>query len=101
MKIKKGDTILIMIGKDKGKQVKVSGVYPVENKIIAENINVKKKHQRPKKAGQKGSVINIPAPFDASNAMLVCPKCQIPTRVGYKITDKSKSRICKKCKAEI
>ncbi|KKP98729.1 MAG: 50S ribosomal protein L24 [Parcubacteria group bacterium GW2011_GWD2_38_12] len=101
MKIKKEDNILIMIGKDKGKQAKVSKVYPMKNMIVAEGINIKKKHQGPKKQGQKGSIIQFPAPFNASNAMLVCPKCSKPTRVGYKISEGGKARVCKKCKAEI
>lgn len=101
MKLKKGDNILIIAGKDKGKQVKITKVSSVGNKIAATGVNTKKKHQRPKKSGQKGTVIEFPAFFDVSNAMLVCPKCSLPTRVGYKISDSSKSRVCKKCKSEI
>ena len=101
MKLKKGDNILIIAGKDKGKQAKILKVLSAENRISAEGVNVRKKRQRPKKSGQKGTIVEFPAPFDASNAMIVCPKCSLPTRIGYKITDKSKSRICKKCKAEI
>lgn len=101
VKIKKGDNILILIGKDKGKQAKVSKVYPVEGKLLAEGINIKKRHQAPKRSGQKGSIVQVPAFFNVSKAMLVCPKCQKPTRVGYKLSDGGKSRICKKCEAEI
>lgn len=101
MKIKKGDNILMLKGKDKGKQAKVLKVLAAENKIVAENINTKKKHQGPKRHGQKGSIVEITAPFDVSKAMLVCPKCQKPTRVGYKVTKGDKVRICKKCEAEI
>lgn len=101
MKLKKGDNILIIAGKDKGKQVKITKVSSVDNKIAAAGANIRKKHQRPKKSGQKGTIIEFPAFFDASNAMLVCPKCSLPTRVGHKISDSSKSRVCKKCKAEI
>lgn len=101
MKLKKGDNILILKGKDKGKQAKVLKAFPDQNKIVAEGINTKKKHQGPKKQGQKGSVIEITAPFDVSKAMLVCPKCQKPTRVGYKMTKNDKARVCKKCNSEI
>lgn len=101
MKLKKGDNILIIAGKDKGKQAKIIKVLSDKNKIAAEGINIRKKHQRPRKSGQKGTIVETPAFFDASNAMAVCPKCSLPARVGYKVVNGGKSRICKKCKAEI
>lgn len=101
MKLKKGDNILIIAGKDKGKQAKIIKVLSDDNKIAAEGVNMRKRRQRPRKSGQKGTTVEFPASFNASNAMIVCPKCSLPTRVGYKVIDGSKSRICKKCKAEI
>ncbi|MDP2917987.1 MAG: 50S ribosomal protein L24 [bacterium] len=101
MKIRKGDTILIMSGKDRGKRGKVAKVFPEINKIIAENINLAKKHVRPKKQGQKGQVVAIAKPFDASKVKLVCPKCGQAARIGFKITESGKFRICKKCTHEI
>lgn len=101
MKIKKGDKILILVGKDKGKKAKVLDVFSKENKIVAEGINIKKRHESPKRQGQKGRIVEVPASFNVSKAMLVCPKCDKPTRVGYKVASGSKSRICKKCEAEI
>lgn len=104
MKIIKGDKIKIVSGKDKGKIASVVKVLSSVNKIVAEDVNMLKKHMRAKKEGQKGQVVRIAMPFNVSNAMLVCPKCGKITRVGRKIlgTGKGKSvRICKKCEAEI
>ena len=100
MKIKKNDTVLIISGKDKGKQGKVLDVFPKEERIVVEGINLKKKLQRPKKSGEKGQMVTLSGPLNISNAKLICPGCKKPTRVGYKITDKRKTRICKKCKQE-
>ncbi|KKR02915.1 MAG: 50S ribosomal protein L24 [Parcubacteria group bacterium GW2011_GWF2_39_13b] len=101
MKIKKNDTILIISGKDKGKKGKVLKVMPKESKIVVEGLNLIKKHQRPRKQGEKGQVIEIARPFNISNVKLVCPKCGQGTRVGYKIAEKEKFRMCKKCDSEI
>ena len=101
MKLKKGDSVLIIAGKDKGRTAKILKSLPKELKVLVEGINLKKKHVRPKKEGEKGQVVAIPAPMDVSNVKLVCPKCGKATRVGY-ITEKDvKSRICKKCKQAI
>jgi len=101
MKIKTNDNVKIVAGKDKGKEGKVIQVFAKEGKIVVEGMNIMKKHLRPKKHGEKGQVIELAAPFDASNAMLICEKCGKPTRVGYKVEEKSKNRICKKCKEVI
>ncbi|PJA86875.1 MAG: 50S ribosomal protein L24 [Candidatus Moranbacteria bacterium CG_4_9_14_3_um_filter_42_9] len=101
MKIKKGDQVKIIAGKDKGKTGKVLRVFAPEKKITVEGLNIAKKHTRPKREGEKGQRIEIPGKFDISNAALVCPKCGKPTRAGYKITDSGKLRICKKCQSEI
>ena len=68
---------------------------------MVEAVNLKKKHQRPKKSGEKGQIIIIPGPIDVSNAKLICPGCNKPTRVGYKVEQRRKVRICKKCKRDI
>ncbi len=101
MKIKKGDTVLILSGKDRGRTGKVGKVFPKRKKIIIDGINIVKKHVRPRKQNQKGEVVEVPAPFDMSNAKLICPKCNKPVRVGYKVVDDKKIRICKKCREEI
>jgi len=97
MRIKQGDTILITTGDDKGRTAKVLKVSPTERRIQAEGINIQKKHHRPRKEGEKGQVIEKPGFFSASNVKLVCPKCNKPTRIGYKRTGGKKIRICKKC----
>jgi len=100
MKIKKGDTVLIISGKDRGRKGKVLGSFPKENRILVEGINLRKKHQRPRRAGEKGQIITLPAPIDISNVKLICSKCGKPTRVGFKIVEGKKFRICKKCGQE-
>ena len=98
MKIKKGDTVLITAGKDKGRTGKIIKALPKEMKILVEGINLKKKHVRPKKEGEKGQVVDIPAVMDASNVKIICPKCGKATRIGYSANKEEKNRICKKCK---
>ena len=97
MKIKKGDMVKIMAGKDRGKTGKVAKVIPSEEKIIVEGMNIKKKNIRPKKQGQKGHIASISAPFYASNAMIICSSCGKTTRTGYKLEGEKKTRVCKKC----
>lgn len=101
MRIKKGDTVLVILGKDRGRTGKVNRVLPKEGKIVVEGINIVKKHVRPRKQRQKGEIVEIPALFDMSNVKLVCPKCNKPTRVSYKVIDNKKHRVCRKCKQEI
>jgi len=104
MKIKKNDSVKVIKGKDKGKKGKVLKVFPKEGKIIVEGINLLVKHVRPKKEREKGQRIQFPAAMDISKVMLVCPRCNKTTRVGYKVVPKTetkkrkKVRICKKCK---
>lgn len=105
-RIIKGDKILVISGKDRNKTGKVLRVLPSDRALLVEGVNMAKKHQRPKKQGQKGQIISLPRPIDESNAMLVCPKCQKATRVGMSLPQAGKNgakraRICKKCKAEI
>ena len=110
MKIKKGDKVKIIAGKDKGKTGKVLQVFTSRNKASIEGRNLLIKHMRPRKQGEKGQRIEFPAPMNLSDLMLVCSKCNKPTRVGYKTmeikqegkkTRKQKVRICRKCKKEI
>lgn len=101
MKIKKGDQVNVIAGKDKGKSGKIIRSFPSENKVMAEGINLIKKNMRPKKQGEKGQRVEIPGKLNISNLMLVCPKCGKATRIGSKLIDGKKVRICKKCSAEI
>lgn len=97
MKLKKGDNILVISGKDSGRGGKVIKTLPKKGKIIVEGLNIRKKHQRPKRQGQKGQMIEMPAPMDISNVKFVCPKCTKAVRLGYKLSGETKYRACKKC----
>jgi len=101
MKIRKNDQVKILSGKDRGKIGKVLHVMPKNGKAIVEGLNLAKKHSKPRRQGEKGQRISIPAPLDLSNLMLVCPKCSKAARIGFKISGKHKYRICKKCQGEI
>ena len=101
MKIKKGDQVKIISGKDRGKRGKVLSVFVSKRKLLVEGLNVVKRHRRPRKEGEKGQRVEVPAPIDISNVMLICPNCGKPARIGYKIENNSKFRICRKCKGEI
>ena len=99
MKIKTGDKVIAVSGKDKGKQGKVVQIFQKEEKASVDGINLMVKHLRPRAQGQKGQKVQFPAPIHISNLLLICSKCGKPTRVGKKITeDKRYVRICKKCK---
>lgn len=101
MKLKKGDTVAIIKGKDKGKTAKILRVFGRENKVLVEGINMKKRHTRPRKAGQKGEIITISHPFALANVMLICKHCGKKTRVGYRVSETQKLRVCKKCGGEL
>jgi len=101
LKFKKGDTVLIKKGKDRGKSGKILKVFPKEMKVLVEGLNLVKKHLKPKRVGEKGKIIEIPAPISWSNLRIICPSCQKPTRVGFRFENKKKVRYCKKCKNKI
>ncbi len=101
MKIKKGDTVQLIAGKDRGKKGKVLEARPGQERVVVEGLNLLNKHQRPRREGQKGQKIQIPRAVSVSNVMLVCPRCGEPTRVGWTTQDSSKERQCKKCKATL
>jgi len=101
MRIKKNDLVKMLAGKDSGKTGKVLRVFPEEKKVIVEGLNLLKKHNKPKREGEKGQRVEIPRKIDISNAMIVCPKCAKSSRVGYKTEGEKKIRVCKKCQAEI
>lgn len=101
MKVKKGDTVLIITGKDKGRTAKILKSLPKDRMILVEGMNLKSKSVKPKKQGEKGQIVKIPLPIKASNVKFLCPKCAKPARIGYKIEKGKKFRICKKCKSEV
>jgi large subunit ribosomal protein L24 len=101
MYIKKNDKVIIIAGKDKGKEGKVLHIFREENRIIVEGVNVLKKHIKAKQQGKKGQVVEKAMPIDASNVALVNPKTKKPTRIGFEIKDGKKIRISKKSGEEI
>ena len=101
MNIKKDDKVVVLSGKDKGKQGKVIEADPKAMKVIVEGVNVATKHQKPRTQGEEGGIFKVETPIYASKVQLVCPKCGKATRVAHKITDGKKTRVCKKCGAEI
>jgi len=100
MKIRKGDKVKVISGKDKGKIGKIIRSLPKTGKVVVEGVNVLKKHQKPRRQGEKGGRITFPAPIDVSNVQLICSKCGKPTRIGFDISGEKKVRICKKCGAQ-
>ena len=102
MRIKKGDTVKILSGNDKGKTGEVLSVIPKDNKIVVKGINVRKKHVKPRSQGEEGGIIPVECAIDSSVANVVCPKCGKETKVGYVVDDKgNKKRVCKKCGADL
>ncbi len=102
MSIKKGDTVVVLSGKDKGKQGKVLEAMPESRKVIVEKVNVATRHQKPRKQGEQGGIVKKEAPIYACKVMRVCPKCDKPTRPASKVgKDGKRVRVCKKCGAEI
>ena len=101
MNIRKDDNVVVLSGKDKGKQGKVLIADPKHGKVIVEGVNVASCHVKPRKQDEQGGIIKKETPVYVSKVMLVCPKCNKPTRIGYKVNGKDKKRVCKKCGAEI
>lgn len=101
LKIKKNDTVVVLSGKDKGKQGKVLGTIPSEAKVVVEGVNMVTCHVKPRRQGEEGGIVKREAAMYASKVQVVCPKCGKGTRVAYKIEDGKKTRICKKCGAAL
>ena len=110
MHIRSKDTVVVITGKDKGKEGKVLTAFPKTGKVVVEGVAIATKHQKPRQQGVPGGIIKQEAAIDASNVMLVCPKCGKATRVAHKVTtvtlengkqDRKMIRVCKKCNADI
>ena len=101
MKIKKGDTVKVLSGNDKGKTGEVLEVIPKAEKVIVKGVNVRKKHVKPRKKGEEGGIISVECSIHSSKVNVVCPKCGKPTRVGYKVEGDTKVRVCKKCGSKL
>ena len=96
MDLKVGDKVIVIAGNDKGKTGTIQKVYPKLNKVVVENVNVRKKHKKPTQQNSEGSIVEVYAPIDASNVMLVDPKTKKPTRIGHKEVKGKKVRFAKK-----
>ncbi len=102
LKIRKGDRVRVLTGKDRGKEGEVMRAIPAAGKVIVDGVNVARKHQRPTRATKQGGIIDKDMPLPVANVALVCPSCGKPTRVGYKVdASGQKVRVCKKCGGEI
>ena len=105
LKIKTGDTVKVIAGKDKGKEGKIIRALPERNRVVVEHVNIHKKALRPTQQNPQGGISSIEAPLHVSNVMLLCPSCKQPTRVGYRFKEEGgkqvKVRVCKKCGKDI
>lgn len=101
MKIKKGDKVKVMAGKDKGREGKVEKVFDNSNRVMVAGVNQYKRHVRKNDQMPQGGIIDIPRPIDAAKVMVVCPKCGKVTRIAYKVEKNKKVRICVKCESKI
>ena len=105
--IRRDDTVVVISGKDKGKQGKIQKAFPATGRVVVEGVALVKRHQKPRGQGMPGGIVEKEAAIAASNVMLVCPKCSKPTRIGHKFTEgdgklsRRKVRVCKKCGATI
>lgn len=101
MKLKKGDTVLVTTGKDKGRKGKVERVFPKDGSVVVAGVNVFKRHLKKRDEKRPSSIIDITKPIDVAKVAIVCPKCNQSTRVGFVVTKGEKVRICRKCEQKI
>lgn len=102
LRLKKGDTAVVITGKNKGQKGRVLSILPQKGRVIIEGVNIIKKHQKPSKKYAKGGIIEKEGTLNISNVMLICPKCSRPSRIGSSSVDEGKKvRTCKKCKEVI
>lgn len=101
MKIKKGDKVKVITGKDRGAEGTVLSTKPQAQRVTVEKVNIIKKAMRPTQANPEGGIASMEAPIHVSNVQLICPSCKQPTRVSIKREDGKKIRVCKKCGADI
>ncbi len=102
MKIRKGDRVQVLTGKDRGKTGTVSRSIPARDKVIVDGVNIAKKHQKPTRSTQQGGIIDKEMPIPVSNVAIVCSSCNKPTRIGYRFeADGTKVRVCRKCGGDL
>ena len=101
-RIRKGDLVLVIAGKNRGKRGTVQRILPDENRVVVEGVNLAKRHRRPTGRVRQAGIIEFEAPIHLSNVMFVCPKCSQPSRVGHTLLDDGKRvRLCRRCKSEL
>ena len=101
MKLRKGDNVMVLSGNDKGKTGEILDIIPKTQKVVVKGVNIRKKHVKPRKAGEEGGIIPSEYPIHSSKVNIICPKCGKTSKIGYKVEDGKKVRICKKCGAEL
>ena len=101
LSMKSGDTVVVLSGKDKGRQGKVQSTIPAQAKVVVEGVNMVTCHTKPRRQGEEGGIVRREAALYASKVQVVCPKCGKGTRVAHKIENGKKSRVCKHCGAEL
>ena len=101
LKVKKGDTVQVLSGNDKGKTGEVLEVIPKTSKIVVKGVNIRKKHIKPRRQGEEGGIISAECAIHSSKVNVVCPKCGKATRIGFNIEKDEKIRVCKKCGEKI
>lgn len=98
MKVRKGDRVMVITGKERGKRGRVKQVLPERERVVVEGINYVKRHRRPRGQMDQGGIIEFEAPIHVSNVMVVCPHCRKPVRIGYeRLPDGGKARVCRSC----
>ena len=101
MTLKKGDTVQILSGRERGKQGVIERVYPLLSRVVVTGINIRKRHVKPSKTQPKGGILEFPAPLYRSAVMLICPHCSKPTRIKHQVENDSKVRICSHCASSL
>jgi len=101
MKLKKGDTVKITVGKDKGREGKIEKTYKKQNSVVITGVNIYKKHVKKSEQLPQGGVVELPRALNASKVAIVCKKCKRTARIGYKIESNKKIRICRRCKEKL
>ncbi len=101
MRLKKGDTVKVLSGVDKGKTGEILEIIPKTNKIVVKGVNIRKKHVKPRKQGEEGGIIPVECAIHSAKVNVVCPKCKAATKIGYVQEKEEKVRVCKKCGAKL
>lgn len=101
MKLRKGDNVIVLSGNDKGKTGEILEIIPSTQKVVVKGVNIRKKHVKPRRAGEEGGIIPSEYPIHSSKVNVVCPKCGKASKIGYVIEDGKKVRVCKKCGAKL